>query len=283
MSMSDPATGTSPEDLHSLVLVLSSAHSGATLLCNDIGSLGGLGMPKEYLRGIKSQSATASESDVSERLAMGVREDAPGVGSVLLMVPQVPVTYQALCGKRIPAMEALPGVVRWAQGRFERLLVVFLVRNAIDQAISYVVADAAEGGKKASRRAEGDPGPERPAREIPNINQLILANLGRVVRDRRILFEAYGQFADTALWLTYDELEREPAGTAAKLVAHARGSGFEVKNDAVQRTFEESDSTRWVAEVRDGFLHYLKTETGVEPSNLDGSFRPVLDLDPADQ
>ena len=34
-------TGVSPEGLHSLTLVMSSARSGSTLLCRDIASLGG--------------------------------------------------------------------------------------------------------------------------------------------------------------------------------------------------------------------------------------------------
>jgi LPS sulfotransferase NodH len=284
VSMSDPAPGTSPANLHSLVLVQSSGRSGARLLCQDLKSLGGLGMPKEYLRGIRPRTptATASEVDVLERVAKGVQEDAPGVASVQLMVPQFPPTYQALRGKRIPAIEALPGVIDWAKERFERLFLIFLARNAIDQAISHVVADAS-GTLQSSDCEYGETGAEATALEIPHVNPLILANLGRVVRDRRILLESYGKFADIGLLLTYDELDREPAETATKLVGHARKNGFEVTHDVFQRKLERVVSGERFTEIREGFLDYLKRETGVEPSDLDGSARPFLELEAADE
>jgi LPS sulfotransferase NodH len=271
--MSDPAPGTSPEDLHSLVLVLSSARSGSTLLCQDINSLGGLGMPKEYLRGLRTEprTTTATEADVLERVAMGVRPDAPGVASVKLMVPQTPVTYEALSGKRIASVEALPGVINWARERFERLFMVFLVRNAIDQAISRVVADAT-GVFHSSNSAFGDV--RTAPLEIPDINQRILDNLGRVVRDRNIMLGVHAQFADIGLLLTYDELNQRPADTATKLVTHARKAGFEVANEMVERKLEKVISAERSTEIRESFLEYLRNETGVVPSELSSSSEP---------
>ena len=270
MSQSDPALGTSLEDLNSLTLVLSSARSGSTLLCHDIASLGGLGMPKEYLRGLRTEprATTATETDVMERVAMGVREDAPNVASVKLMVPQTPVTYEALHGKRIPSIEALPGVITWAKERFEHLFVVFLVRNAIDQAISRVVADAT-GVFHSSNKEFGELA-SAPL-EIPDINQRILDNLGRVVRDRNIMLRVHAQFADIGLLLTYDELSRQPAETASKLAAHARKAGIDVQRDTSTRKLEKVISAERSTEIRENFLEYLKNETGVVPGDLDDS------------
>ncbi len=269
MPKSEPAPNVNPEDLDSLTLVLSSARSGSTLLCHDIASLGGLGMPKEYLRGLRTEPrmTTATEADVMERVAMGVREDAPNVASVKLMVPQTPVTYEALYGKRIPSVEALPSVINWAQERFEKLFVVFLVRNAIDQAISRVVADAT-GVFHSSNSAFGG---EHTSAEIPDINQRILDNLGRVVRDRNIMLAVHAQFADTGLLLTYDELGRDPDGTASKLAAHARKAGFEVQRDVATRRLEKVISAERSTEIRENFLDYLKNETGMVPGDLDVS------------
>ena len=268
MTTSEPAHGGSFDHLDSLTLVLSSARSGSTLLCHDIASLGGLGMPKEYLRGLRTEprTTTATEVDVMERVAMGVRDDAPNVASVKLMVPQTPVTYEALSGKRIPSNEALPGVITWAQERFKHLFVVVLVRSAIDQAISRVVAGAT-GVFHSSHSAFGNgmPGPLG----IPDINQRILDNLGRVVRDRNIMLEVHSQFADLGLLLTYDELSRQPAATASKLAAHARKAGFEVQRDMSTRTLEKVISAERSTEIREAFLDYLKNETGVVPGDLD--------------
>lgn len=264
LSMSEPATSASPANLHSLVLVLSSARSGSALLCEDIVGLGGLGNPQEYLRGIRSRSrAKASADDVLGRLAAGVQEDAPGVTALHLMVPQVAVTAQVLHGKRVPAIEALPGVIDWAKERFDRLLLVFVVRNAIDQAISHVVADAKDAAASAADAETG----ARPAAAIPNVNQLILGNLGRVVRDRNILLEAYSRYADSALLVTYDELHGAPAETATRLVAQAREAGFEVRNDQVVRGAENGSGAERFTELREGFLDYLKNETGVDPDD----------------
>jgi LPS sulfotransferase NodH len=274
VSMSDPAPGAIHEDLHSLTLVLSSARSGSTLLCHDIASLGGLGKAKEYLRGLRSEprTTTATEVDVLERVATGVQEDAPGVASVKLMVPQTPVTYEALSGKRLPSIEALPGVINWAKERFDRLFMVFLVRNAIDQAISRVVADAT-GIFHSSNKSFGDV--ELDPLQIPDINQRILDNLGRVVRDRNIMLEVHAQFADIGLLLTYDELNREPEETARKLAAHARKAGFEVRRDTSTRKLEKVISAERSTEIRENFLDYLRNETGVVPGDLSEPGRHV--------
>ena len=270
MAMSEPESEASYEHLHSLTLVLSSARSGSTLLCHDIASLGGLGMPKEYLRGLRTEprTTTATEVDVLERVAMGVRDDAPGVASVKLMVPQTPVTFEALSGKRIPSIEALPGVIDWAKKRFERLFVVFLVRNAIDQAISRVVADAT--GIFHSSNSDFANAASAPL-QIPDINQRILDNLGRVVRDRNIMLKVHAQFADLGLLLTYDELNRQPAETASKLAAHARKAGFEGQRDTSTRKLEKVISAERSTEIREAFLDYLRDETGVVPGDLGDS------------
>ena len=278
MSLSDPAPGTDQEDLHSLTLVLSTARSGSTVLCQDIASLGGLGMAKEYLRGLRTEprTTTATEADVLERVAMGVQPDAPGVASVKLMVPQTPVTYEALYGKRIPSVEALPGVIEWAKKRFERLFMVFLVRNAIDQAISRVVADAT-GVFHSSNSSFGDVAAA--PLQIPDINQRILDNLGRVVRDRNIMLEVHAQYADIGLLLTYDELNRQPQETASKLAAHARKAGFEVQRDTSTRRLEKVISAERSTEIRENFLSYLRDETGVVPGDVGESRPPVDALD----
>lgn len=282
MSMSDPAPGASHEDLHSLTLVISSARAGSTLLCHDIASLGGLGMAKEYLRGLRSepQKTDATEADVVARVAMGVQEDAPGVAAVKLLVPQTSVTYQALSGERLPSNEALRGVIAWARGRFERVFLVFLVRNALDQTISRVVADAT-GIFHSTASAFNDE--NAPPVEIPDINQRIMTNIHRVARDRQFLIDVYRDNTDIGLLVTYDELSRQPDATARRLAAHARAAGFQVQRDTVERKLEKVISIERSTEIRESFLEYLKTETGFEPEVAGDSARPLPELEGADQ
>jgi LPS sulfotransferase NodH len=269
VSMPDSAPRASHEDLHSLTLVVSSARAGSTLLCHDIASLGGLGMAKEYLRGLRSepQKTDATEADVVDRVATGVQEDAPGVAAVKLMVPQTSVTYQALTGRRVPSNEALSGVIAWARERFDRVFLVFLVRNAIDQAISRVVADAT-GIFHSTGTAFKDE--NALAVEIPDINQRILANIGRVARDRNFLLEGYRNHTDIGLLVTYDELSRQPDATAGRLAAHARAAGFQVPRDTVTRNLEKVITAERSTEIRQAFLEYLRTETGVPPESEGG-------------
>lgn len=274
MTTSEPALETSFDRLSSLVLVLATARSGSTLLCHDIASLGGLGMPKEYFLGLRREprTTTATEVDVMERVAMGVRDDAPQVASVKLMVPQSPFVHEALTGRRVPPVEALPAVIEWAQKRFERLMVVFLVRNAIDQAISRVVANAT-GVFHSSSSDFGADHATVPL-QIPDINQQILRSLGRVVRDRQILLDVHRDFADVGLLLTYDDLARRPEETASKLAAHARSAGFEIERDTTSRRLEKVISVQRSTEIREGFIDFLRTETGLEPQNF-GHASPV--------
>lgn len=258
MSLPETASQVDLDGVHSLTLVLSSARSGSTLLCRDLAGLGGLGMPREYLRTLRQEPRPegATEEDVLRLIAQGVAEDAPGVTGVKLMLRQAPATYEAISGERAPSADALPAVLEWAKRRFERLFVVFLVRNAMDQAISRVVADAT-GVYHSFDHSEG-----RRTAEIPRLNEKILANLDRVVRDRRILLDVQRQYDDLGLLLTYEELAGDPDTTASRLARHARTAGFEVRRDTVTREMRKVISRDRATEIREGFLDYLRTETG---------------------
>lgn len=253
--------GTTEQELHSLTLVLSSARSGSTLLCRDLASLGGLGFPREYLKGLDgvARRSGVSEADVLERLARGVRDDAPGVAAAKLMVPQAPVTYEALSGRRLPVVEAMSGVVSWARGRFERVLLVVLVRNSIDQAISRAVAEATgifHSSDQAFRESGGTPP------DLGDLNPQILVELGGVIRNRKTLHAVHAEHADIGLLLTYEELTGPVEETTARMVAHARGQGFDVHGETARRRLTKVISDERSATLRDSFLDYLRTEPG---------------------
>ncbi len=255
-----------PDDQHSLTLVLSSARSGSTLLCRDIASLGGLGFPREFMKGLgaAAERGAASEADVLERTARGVRKDAPGVAALKLMVPQSAPVYRAISGQRLWHGDAMSQIVVWARKRFERVLLVFLVRNALDQAISNVVARAT--GVFHSTDTAFAIGPAEMALEDDDLNRRILHHLGVVIRNQQVLSAVHAEHADLGLMLTYEKLTRDVEATTHQLVAHARAQGFDVRRDVVTRKLTKVISDDRSAAIRESFLDFLKVEPGIWPT-----------------
>lgn len=245
-------------DLHSLTLVLSSTRSGSTLLCRDIASLGGLGSAREYLRGLGTD---ASEADVLERVARGVQDDAPGVGAVKLMVPQASAVCEALTGRGGQNdAAAVSEVVNWARARFDRVFLVVLVRNALQQAMSRVVAK--ETGIYHSQGAAYREGREEPL-DVDKTSRRILEALPSVLRHRAVLHAVAAEHADLALLVSYDELANHVDDTTRRLVAHAREQGFDPHSDTVTRKLTKVIPAEESAALRDAFLDYLTNETGI--------------------
>jgi LPS sulfotransferase NodH len=237
-------------------------------MCRDLRSLGGLGFPKEYLTGldVNARRGPVSEKDVLERLAQGCEDEAAGVAATKIMVAQAGFTYEALAGRPAEDLtDALSGVISWARKRYDRVLLVFLVRNAIDQAISRAVAQKTgiyHSTDRAYREAGGAPPP------VDNMNQLILDRLHRVVRERDVVLEAHKAHADLGLMVTYDELTRQVGEWTARVVARAQAAGFQVQNDTVTRKLQRIITPERSNKIREDFLEYLRTETGAVPEHL---------------
>lgn len=259
------------DDLHSLTLVVASARSGSSLLCRDLRSLGGLGFPKEYLTGLdrQAQEERVTERHVLERLARGCQEDAPGVAASKLMASQAGFTYEALVGHPVQdRSEALPGVISWARERFDRVFVVFLVRNALDQAISRVVAEST--GVYHSTHPEFGKS-DGPTLASEDLNPQILRRLAWAHRERSALLEAYAAHADLAVLVTYEELTRHVDETTSRLVSRARAAGFQVANDVATRSLEKVISAERSSRIRESFLAYARNETRAASDHLVGS------------
>jgi LPS sulfotransferase NodH len=256
------------DELHSLTLVLSSARSGSSLLCRDLRSLGGLGFPKEYLTGLDRQALQepVSEEHVLERLARGCQDDAPGVAATKMMASQAGFTYAALSGHTEQnRSDALPKVISWARDRFDRVFVVFLVRNALDQAISRVVAEST-GVYHSTHPDFGKS--EDAAAATEDLNTEILRRLPWAYRERSSLLAAYAAHANIGLLVTYEELTRHVDDTTSRLVSHARAAGFQVKNEVATRNLQKVISPERSSRIRESFLEYLRTETRVASDYL---------------
>lgn len=247
--------------MHALTLVISAPRTGSTLLCRDLASLGGLGSPREYFRGFDAQAKAGgvSEDDVVARLAKGVQAEAPGIGAVKLMVRQARSVAQAITGERADPAGSVSAVVRWAQQRFDRVMVVLLVRNTLDQAISRAVAEATgvyhSTSKKYRTQGEGE-------LDGIDMNQRIMTELAPAVRDRLTLQRVAEEHAATALLLTYDELTHQSEETTRRLLAHARAHGFEPVRETPVRRLTKVISAERAEGLRRAFLAYLESEPG---------------------
>ncbi len=247
-----------------LTLVLATQRSGSTLLCRDIESLGGLGSPREHFLGLAEQAEheAVSEDDILERIARGATDSDPRIGALKMMVGQAQTVDAVIRGggQRNP-MIAMQAVVEWAFERFERVFMVVVVRNAVDQAISHVVASSTGlfhatdiADLRAAPAAELVPG---------DLNPLILAQLGRFLAQRRVLTQIGEEYADQALMLSYDELIGQTEQTTDRLVAHAVAQGFSPHATSVTRTMMKVIDQDLSDRLRESFLAYLSTETGL--------------------
>ncbi|MEZ0578828.1 hypothetical protein [Nocardioides sp. MH1] len=249
------------DGLHSLTLVLSMQRSGSTLLGRDIESLGGLGIPREHLRGLDKQSRPPSESDVLRRLGDGVDEADPGVTGLKLQVHQVRSVCRAVTGGQVDGTaEAAAAVVDWAFARFDRVFLVVLVRNALDTAISQVVVKET-GTFLSTKPALREAGAPLPV--IEDVNRRILDELQKVLRQRAALQAVATEYADSALLVTYEQLTTELERTTERIIEHARAQSFEPREAHVTRTLEKLISAEQSETLREGFLDFLRTEPGL--------------------
>lgn len=256
-------------DLDALTLVLATQRSGSTLLCRDIESLGGMGVPRENFLGLAEQAERESlaEPDVLARIARGATDDEPRTGAVKLMVGQAPTVDAVLRGAARPRSQqaALRHVVDWAFGRFDRVFLVVLFRNALDQAISHTVASS----RGLFHATDADDVTVASDALVPEqLNPVILAQLQRFLAQRRLLAQVAEQYADRALLLTYDELTGATEQATERLLSHARAQGFTPHRDTVSRTMVKVIDTELSQRLRESFLGYLATETGLPPGTV---------------
>lgn len=259
--MSVVPPGADRHDLHSLTLVLSTQRSGSTLLGRDIESLGGLGTPREHFQTLANEHPDVlTEAVVWERLGRGVDESAPGVAGVKVQVNQVRYLAEALTGRRpTDAVAATTTIIDWFQERFDRVLLIILVRNAVDTAISRVFVK--ETGTYLSSKPRPGAG-SGPAASPAERNVNILEELATVSRHRSTLRTVAAHYSDLALLLTYDELTANVEQATRHLLDHAARFGFTPRSETVTRTLTKLIDVEEAAAVRESFLDYLRTETG---------------------
>ena len=252
-----------------LTLVLASQRSGSTLLCRDIESLGGMGAPGEHflelLRAFKEGTARPGEAEVLEAIGRGVKAEAPDIGAVKLMVNYAPrIDAFIRGGEEVAQPKAMQNIIDWAQARFERLNLVVLIRaNALDQAISRVVARQTQvWHRKAGVLGDADPHGDA-GLDLKKLNQPVLKALPGVIRNTEILRKVARANRDIALTVEYEDLAASAEDSARALVAHARRAGFEPRRDEVRRKLSKLIDADKSQAIRAEFRSFLQAHLGL--------------------
>ncbi|MCA8899613.1 MAG: hypothetical protein KDA53_00010 [Hyphomonas sp.] len=237
-------------ELRAITLVLASQRSGSTLLCRDIESLGGMGAPREYFLDIVGRSARngLTEADVLDRIARGVKPEAPGIGAVKLMVSYAPRIDSYIRGaEAVAPQKAVQNIIDWAQERFDRVNLIALVRgNSLEQAISRAVANMTDvWHRHEAGMKDGNPyaGAKLPTRAL---NLAILEALPGVIRQTGVIRHIVRANPDLCGLIKYEHLAASLEDSSAQLIAHARKVGFEPTETVATRSLQkliDKDST----------------------------------------
>jgi len=102
------------QPIRRLVLVLASQRSGSTLLCRDIESLGGMGVPGEHFLDIlgTNERSDLTEDDVMACIEKGRDRKAPDVAGVKLMVNYAPkIDAYIRGGEQVGSNRALLNII----------------------------------------------------------------------------------------------------------------------------------------------------------------------------
>ena len=247
--------------LHAITLVLASQRSGSTLLCRDIASLGGMGEPKEYFLDILGAKARPDlrEADVLEQIAQGERANAAGVGAVKLMLSYAPKIDQYIRqADSVAPRRAVQNVIDWAQGRFERVNLVALVRNnSLEQAMSRAVAGMTDVWHRNKVGAGADPYADAQL-PVGQLNRAILQELPLVMRQNDMIRDIAKANAPVCQLISYEQLAASAEDSSALLTAHARQQGFAPQAEVARRSLRKLIDKEMSRKIKADFKSFMQ-------------------------
>lgn len=250
------------QEMNAITLVLASQRSGSTLLCRDIESLGGMGAPREHFLEILGNNARAglSEAEVLDCIALGVTKEAPGIGAVKLMVNYAPkIDAYISGGNQVAPYKAVQNIIDWAQGRFDKVNMVALVRsNALEQSISRAVASVTDIWHRNEAAVQGrDPYAEA---KLPTkaVNMAILDALPSVIRQAEVIRRIARENADICQLIEYEHLAASAEETSALITAHARKAGFAPRGEVASRSLRKLIDEDKTATIKADFKAFME-------------------------
>ncbi|MEO1254805.1 MAG: Stf0 family sulfotransferase [Bacteroidota bacterium] len=254
--------------LKSLTLVVASQRSGSTLLCRDIESLGGLGVPREYfLKLLKSWKAgirTLGEKDVVDQIAKGSDRFDPTIGAVKLMVDYAPKIDAIIHQRELLSPKlAVQSFIDWAFTRFERVNLIFLVReDSLDQAISkalWRLSGVSHLGEK-SNQSDMRNNIDKALADNERLNQLILKFLPEARASREILEELYQANCGKSLLIRYSVLASDEKRIASTLIDYGRRNGFAPRSNKLTRNLKKIIKENDYKNIKENYERFISSE-----------------------
>ena len=237
--------------------VIATQRSGSTLLSRDIESLGGLGGPGEYfLKLLKDKTKTATEADVLACIEKGVRDDAPEVGAIKLMINYAPKVDALI--RNAPPVDlnaALQNVMGWANARFDHVTWIILIRDdLLEQVISRSVSQMT--GVWHRDASQSDPHEDMQLQRW-QLNLRILENMHRAAIEQRALKRLAKTNSARCLVLKYADMCDDPLGSAEKIAKHAAQNGMQAKSTVPVRNLAKVIDQDKVDEIKKNFKVFM--------------------------
>lgn len=240
-----------------LTLILGTQRSGSTLLCREVEGLGGLGVPEEHLLPLlrPPRPDLYGPGDVIRALEEGIAPDLPRVTGVKLMVSYAGPIHHYVTGREaVDDVEALLGVIGWAQEAFEAVALFAIRRQPlIDQAISRARAQLTD----IWHRNFADAVDAVPAVAPALLYEEILRELPLVLAESAALDEVISACGESVLTLDYDHLVEDRAQVLAAIGAHAQASGLLPLGRQADRPLRKIIPPAEGAQIRAGFEAWL--------------------------
>ncbi len=228
-----------------LTLVLSTQRSGTSLLCQDIGALGGLGRPGEHFLKLLPQARRGelNPDDIRAAIAYGADRVRGDVAGICLMANYARGIMDVLApdAARQGYGPNLRAFLAWAEAEFEAVLPVFVFRrNTVDQALSRVLSKTT--GVFNSRQIAGtadDYHARLAALDAGHVALEALVEVRHVVAERRALERIHADLGDRAATLIYEDAAADPGAVAAALTGAAARAGMAPEGREVTRALQK--------------------------------------------
>lgn len=254
------------QPIKDLTIVLASQRSGSTVLCQDVTTVGGLGIPNEYFLKIigHNKPQTPSEQHVLEAIERGRDLERPEAAAIKMMINQAPAIASYIHGNGPPPpAQAVQSVIDWARSRFERVAIIALVRdNSLDQAISKAVANASQTWHHDSKTQK----PNAPEKEFDHSSDSfqmeILKALPLFIKQKKIIQKISQANTDIIHLLHYADVAAHPEDTARAIATHTRALGLTPLDRPSSRSLKKIVDGARAQEIKHHFQAFLDHHSG---------------------
>ncbi|MBI1173620.1 hypothetical protein GC209_19715 [bacterium] len=244
-----------------ITIVFATQRSGSTLLCQDIGSIGGLGRPHEHFlpifQALRQPGPPPSGEDVLKTIvAAGQDPDDTGVFGVKIMLSYAE-TVCRLLGLEDTAADPLDTIAAWAQTNHEAAALLVLERGSVvDQALSRTHATRTGIWH---RRKDGltRGGQHEPGMDEEAFHRRTLAEMSAIVNERNRLARFCARQRESLCRIRYEDLAADPEVVQARIADYAEARGLHPRRSAVTRNLTKLIDAAMNAQQRADLRRYI--------------------------